>query len=122
MKQQTPEKLDSIVTIDAAGQRLGELAVRIARILQGKDRPDYVPYMDKGRKVVVENLDKLSLSASKLSKKLYWQYTGYPGGIHKKTLEDAWKQDPKKVLRHAVSGMLPKNKLHNDRLRKFEIK
>lgn len=121
MKPAMPTKED-VVTLDATGQTLGDLAVRIAYLLQGKDRVDFVPHQDKGHKVVVENLDKLSLSTKHLEKKMYWHYTGYPGGIHAKTLEDVWQQDPKKVLRHAVSGMLPKNKLRNDRLRKFIIK
>lgn len=113
---------EDAVIMDATGQRLGILAVRIAHLLQGKDRSDYLPHQDNGHRIVVENIDKLSLDPKKLQKKIYWHYTGYPGGIHQQRLEKAWQQDSKKVLLRAVSGMLPKNKLRSDRLRRFEIK
>ncbi len=118
----TASTKEDTITLDATGQTLGELAVQIAHLLQGKDRTDFVPHQNKGHNVVVENIDKISFSARKLAGKLYWHYTGYPGGIYAKTLEDTWQQNPQKVLRHAVNGMLPKNKLRNIRLLKLEIR
>lgn len=109
------------VTIDATGKVLGRMATEIAHILQEKDRADFVPYKDEGTSVAVENVDKMVVTGKKMDDKVYWRYSGYPGGIRSRTMRELWEKDPTEVLRKAVYGMLPKNKLRKDRLRRLKM-
>jgi len=97
--------------IDVSNKVLGRVAPKIAFFLQGKHKVNYVPYLDMGDYVVVINLKKIKVTGDKLEKKIYTRYSGYPGGLKKITLGKLLEKDPKKVIRHAVLGMLPKNKL-----------
>lgn len=106
-------------TIDATNKVLGRLASRIALLLQGKNKPTFVPYLIKGDKVVVVNVDKIKVTGKKFEKKIYYHYSGYPGGMKKKLMREFSSAE---LLRRAVYNMLPKNKLRKDMLKRLEIK
>ncbi len=97
--------------VDADGQTLGRLATRIADTLRGKGKPQYTPHVDTGDFVVVVNAEKIAVTGSKLDTKIYYRHSGYPGGIKQRTLREQLERRPTEVLRKAVKGMLPKNKL-----------
>lgn len=107
--------------IDAQGKILGRLASQIAKILMGKDKPYYVPNLDCGDYVVIINMAKIEISGRKRKQKLYRRHSGYPGGFRELTFAQLMKRDPRKVIRHAVSGMLPKNKLRDKRLARMKV-
>lgn len=107
--------------IDADGQILGRLAVKIANILRGRDKPVYAPHMDMGDFVVVVNADKVVLSGKKEQDKKYMFFSGYQGGERYENVATMRSQKPAFIIRHAVSGMLPKNKLSNELIRKLKI-
>ncbi len=98
-------------SIDAKGQVLGRLAARIARILTGKGKTFYTPHVESGDYVLVTNSSEIRVTGKKLQDKVYDHYTGYPGGRHVYTLEELLARRPEEVLRRAVKGMLPKNRL-----------
>src|SRR6266446_6489075 len=98
--------------VDATNQVLGRLATKVARILIGKDKPSFTPYLDSGDHVVVINADKIRLTGNKLEQKVYYSHSGYPGGM---------KEVPAKRVREAIIGMLPKNKLRARRLKKLRV-
>lgn len=108
-KQEVKEKQFCIV--DAADQILGRLAARVARILMGKDRTGYTPHVDTGRGVIVINTAKVRVTGNKLKAKVYTAFSGYPGGLTKRTLERVMNEDPTFAFKHAVKGMLPKNNM-----------
>ena len=107
--------------VDAEGQTLGRLATRIADTLRGKGKPQYTPHVDTGDFVVVVNAEKIAVTGQKLDSKLYYRHSGYPGGIRSRTLREQLERRPTEVLRKAVKGMLPKNKLASAQLRKLKI-
>lgn len=107
--------------IDADGQVLGRLATKIARILSGKDKPNYTPHIVNGDVVVVINASKIKVTGQKLTDKIYYRHTGYPGGIREISLRDQLDKDSTKVIEHAVEGMLPKNKLQAKMLQNLKI-
>ena len=107
--------------VDAEGQVLGRLASEIARRLRGKHKPVYTPYMDTGDFVIVVNAEKLSLTGKKLTDKIYYHYSGYPGGLKQTNAGKMLKDHPEKVLQNAVKGMLPKNSLGRKMLKKLKI-
>lgn len=107
--------------VDAADKILGRFASRIARILIGKNKPQYTPHVDCGDFVVVVNADKFRVTGMKLKDKIYYSHSFYPGGLKQINLELMLKKYPKRVIYHAVSGMLPKNKLRAKRLRRLKI-
>jgi large subunit ribosomal protein L13 len=107
--------------IDANGQVLGRLATRIADILRGKNKPIWAPHMDCGDFVVVINADKVLLTGRKMTDKRYVHYTGYPGGLRHTPISRVMEKKPEFVLRHAVRGMMPHNKLGRHMLRKLKI-
>ena len=107
--------------IDAQGKILGRLASQIAKILMGKDKPYYVPNLDCGDYVVIINMAKIEISGRKRKQKLYRRHSGYPGGFRELTFAQLMKRDPRKIIRHAVSGMLPKNKLRDKRLARMKV-
>ena len=98
-------------TIDASGQSLGRLATQIAVLLRGKHKPTYTPNIDAGDIVEVTNVRAIRFTGQKMDKKAYHHFTGYPGGYKTLLLKKAFADDPKDVLRRAVDGMLPKNRL-----------
>jgi large subunit ribosomal protein L13 len=97
--------------IDAEGRVLGRLATEVAGLLRGKGKPQYVNFLDCGDHVVVINAEKVIVSGSKLNQKKYYSHTGYPGGIKEKTLGDMIEKNPEEVIKKAVRGMIPRNKL-----------
>lgn len=97
--------------IDAEGQILGRLATRAARMLTGKDKPIYTPFLDTGDHVIVINAEKVRLTGKKLTDKLYRHHTGYPGGLRETAAGVLISKNPGKLVREAVIGMLPKSKL-----------
>ena len=109
------------VVVDAAGQTLGRLATRIADTLRGKNKPEYTPHIDTGDFVVVINAEKIKVTGNKLTEKVYYRHTGYPGGIRERTLEEQLERRPEEVIRGAVKGMLPRTKLGRAQLRKLKV-
>jgi len=107
--------------VDADGQTLGRLAATIAETLAGKRSPWYTRHCDVGDFVVVVNAEKIVVTGNKLRDKLYWRHSGYPGGIRSRSLGRQLEVGPEEVLRRAVRGMLPKNRLGRAQLRKLKI-
>lgn len=107
--------------IDATGQVLGRLATRIAVLLRGKHKPDFVPYKDMGDFVVVKNVNKIKITGKKLEQKKYYRHSGYLGGLKEIPLKKVFKENPGKVLARAVFGMLPKNKLRARQIKRLKI-
>jgi large subunit ribosomal protein L13 len=107
--------------VDATGQTLGRLATQIADALRGKRKPAYTPHIDTGDFVVVVNAEKISVSGDKLRAKRYYRHSGYPGGLRSRTLEQMLDRRPEEVLRLAVKGMLPRNRLARKQLTKLKI-
>ncbi len=109
------------VLVDATGKTLGRLATQLAEVLRGKRKPQYTPHCDVGDFVVVVNAERISVTGKKRSKKLYHRHSGYPGGIRSRTLSDMLERRPEEVIRLAVRGMLPRNRLARAQLRKLKI-
>ena len=107
--------------INAQDQILGRMAVEIAALLMGKNKPSFVPYLDGGDYVVVINAAKVKVSGRKAENKLYYRHSGYPGGFKKVTFAQQMAKDPTQIIRHAVEGMLPKNKLRDPRLARLKV-
>lgn len=95
--------------VDANGKPAGRLAVKIANLLRGRDRPDYTPHINTGACVVVINAEKVKLTGNKESQKIYKDFSGYPGGLKERTAAAIRQRDPTRILRQAVRGMLPTN-------------
>jgi len=108
--------------IDATNKTLGRLASEIAKIIQGKDKPNFRPEKAGESLVEVENIDKIKVTGKKLKEKVYYHYSGYPGGLKKIVLGELIKKDPGEVLRRAVLGMLPRNRLQKERIKRLKIK
>lgn len=109
-------------TINAEKASLGRVATEAAHFLMGKHKASYVPYKDEGDIVVVENLDKVKFTGNKMSQKLYYRPTQRVGHLKSETLFSLWGRRPKEVLRKAVFGMLPKNKLRPEMIKRLKIK
>ena len=107
--------------VDAKDQRLGRLATRIADTLRGKNKPTYTPNIDTGDFVVVVNADRIAVTGRKMEKKIYYRHTGYPGGLKQRTLAEMMEKKPEEVIRLAVKGMMPKNRLGRAQLKKLKI-
>jgi large subunit ribosomal protein L13 len=108
--------------IDAENKVLGRIASEIAKILQGKHKPNFRPEKPGEEIVEVENIDRIKITGKKFKDKIYYHYTGYPGGLKKDTLEELFKKNPGEVLKRAVFGMLPKNRLRKQRIKRLKIK
>jgi large subunit ribosomal protein L13 len=107
--------------IDAEGQTLGRLATEIARLLRGKNKPQYTPHIDTGDFVVVVNAEKVVVTGNKAEQKVYYRHTGYPGGLRETSFEAMLERKPTEILRRAVRGMMPKTRLGRQQLRKLKI-
>lgn len=107
--------------VDAQGQTLGRLASRIATVLRGKHKPTYTPYTDCGDYVIIVNADKIHVTGQKMTQKMYYRHSGYPGGLKEVMLRDQLQKFPDRVLEQAVRGMLPKNKLGRRMFKKLKI-
>ncbi|MBI5506812.1 MAG: 50S ribosomal protein L13 [Deltaproteobacteria bacterium] len=107
--------------VDAADQALGRLATRVAVVLRGKHNPAFTPHVDCGDFVVVVNADKVRLTGSKATGKIHYTYSGYPGGIRHRSAGDILAKNPDKLIRQAVVGMLPRNRLGRALARKLKI-
>jgi large subunit ribosomal protein L13 len=107
--------------VDASDQVLGRLATRVARILSGKHRRNYVPYLDMGDFVVVTNAAKIRLTGAKLDEKVYRRHTGYPGGLRSVGARDLQARYPERLIEEAVRGMLPKSKLGRKQIKKLKV-
>jgi large subunit ribosomal protein L13 len=107
--------------VDAEGKTLGRLATQIAEQLRGKTKPVYTPHVDTGDFVVVVNAEKIAVTGNKLEEKMYYKHSGYPGGLRERTLREQLDRQPTEVLRKAVKGMLPRNKLGRAQLTKLKI-
>ena len=109
------------LVVDATGQTLGRLATQIADALRGKTKPEYTPHIDTGDFVVVVNAEKISVTGNKRADKKYYRHSGYPGGIKERTLGQMLERRPEEVIRHAVKGMLPRNRLARKQLTKLKV-
>jgi large subunit ribosomal protein L13 len=107
--------------VDADGQNLGRLAGLLATRLMGKHKPQYSPHLDMGDNIVVINASKVAVTGNKLEDKKYYRHSGYPGGIKETTLREVLEQHPERALEHAVKGMLPKNRLNDDRMARLKV-
>lgn len=107
--------------IDAAGQVLGRLATRVARLLIGKDKPAYTPHLDCGDHIIVINAEQIKLTGNKIDQKIYYHHSGYPGGLKEVPIRTVLQKHPEEVVREAVLGMLPKNKLRARRAKKLRV-
>jgi large subunit ribosomal protein L13 len=124
MKTYVPKQGDIVrqwYVVDAAGQNLGRLASDIARVLRGKHKPMFTPNADVGDFVVVVNAERIATTGTKLTDKMYYRHSGYPGGLTKMSLEDMLARFPERVIQEAVRGMLPHNSLGADMLGKLKV-
>ena len=109
------------LVVDATGKTLGRLATQIADTLRGKHKPEYTPHCDVGDFVIVVNAEKISVTGKKLENKRYYRHSGYPGGLRSRTLAEMLDRRPEQVIRLAVKGMLPRNRLARQQLTKLKI-
>jgi len=107
--------------VDAEGQILGRLATRVAKLLTGKDKPIYTPFLDTGDHVIIVNAEKVRLTGTKATDKLYRRHTGFPGGLREISAGDLLAKNPEKLIREAVNGMLPKSKLGRALRKKLRV-
>lgn len=107
--------------VDAENKVLGRLASELAKILRGKHKPHFTPHVDTGDYVIVINAEKVSLTGNKLKDKVYYRHSGYPGGIKSITAEDLKAKKPEDLIRFAVKGMLPKNRLGRKLFKKLKV-
>lgn len=124
MKTYQPSGKDvkrSTINVDAKGEILGRFATKIAGLLMGKGKATYSRHIDSGDNVVVVNVEKLIVTGKKASNKIYRGHSGYPGGFKEESYEKLMKQHPERILEHAVSGMLPDNKLKAERLKRLTL-
>ncbi|MBP9779095.1 50S ribosomal protein L13 [Candidatus Gracilibacteria bacterium] len=107
--------------VDAQGMNLGRLSTSIARLLSGRDQVDFTPHIDNGAYVIVTNINAISVTGKKEAVKMYRSHSQYLGGLKETTLGDMRKKNPAHILRHAVTGMLPKNKLQSAMIERLKL-
>lgn len=107
--------------VDAEGQTLGRLASRVAAVLRGKHKPQFSPSVDVGDFVIVVNAEKIQVTGRKMQQKKYYRYSGYPGGLREITLADQLERHPTRVIKAAVRGMLPHNRLGHKMFKKLKV-
>ena len=108
-------------TVDASGKILGRLSTEVAKLLMGKHKAQYVPYLDTGDFVVVTNASKVKVTGKKLAQKKYYRHSGYPHGLKTETMDKLMERQPEKVIEHAIAGMLPKTKLGRAMIKKLKV-
>ncbi len=124
MKTYAPKSTDIThdwYIVDAEGVTLGRLATVVARYLIGKHKTKFAPYLDMGDNLIVINAEKIRVTGKKLTEKVYYRYSGYPGGLKEITLAEQLEKDARRVIEHAVRGMLPKNRLSADRMARLKV-
>ena len=109
------------LVVDATGQTLGRLATQIADALRGKRKPEYTPHCDVGDFVIVVNAEKVAVTGNKRADKRYYRHSGYPGGLRSRTLAEMLERRPEEVIRRAVKGMMPRNRLARRQLTKLKV-
>ena len=119
--QRKEDVVREFVHYDAEGKILGRLAAEIAKKLMGKDKVSYTPHIDGGDFVIVTNIDKVAVTGKKLTDKVYYSHSGFPGGLKERRLEEILAKNPKEALMLAVKRMLPKNKLGREQLTRLRI-
>jgi large subunit ribosomal protein L13 len=107
--------------VDATDKVLGRLACEIAQVLRGKRKPTYAPHLDMGDRVIVVNAEKIRVTGNKAEQKLYYRHTGYPGGLRTTSYSRMMAEHPERILKRAVWGMLPHNKLGRQLLKKLRV-
>ncbi len=107
--------------LDASDKVLGRLATKIADRIRGKDKPSFTPHTDGGDYVIVVNAEKIKVTGSKSTDKKYYTHSLYPGGLKTRTFKDLNKKNPEKIIENAVKGMLPKNKLRKEIIKKLKV-
>jgi large subunit ribosomal protein L13 len=120
-QQKTAETKHDWYIVDAAGQRLGTLAVRIARALSGKMKPTYTPHIDDGDHVIVINADKVELGGDKWQQKVYRRHSGFPGGLRTETAQNVREKYPERLIERAVRGMLATNRMRDVQLTRLNV-
>jgi len=120
-QQKTEETRHDWYVVDAAGQRLGTLAVRIARALSGKHKPTWTPHTDDGDHVVVLNAEKVELGGKKWDQKLYYRHSNFPGGLRVQTAKELAAKHPERLIEKAVRGMLPTNRMRDVQLGRLAV-
>ncbi len=107
--------------VDATGQSLGRLATRVAVLLRGKEKPEFEHHIDAGDMVTVKNFKKVRITGKKMEQKTYYRHSRYLGGLKSRTLKESFDREPKEILRKAVWGMLPKNKLRSEQIKRLHV-
>jgi large subunit ribosomal protein L13 len=120
-QQKTAEAEHRWYIVDAAGQRLGTLAVRVAKALSGKHKPTWTPHIDDGDHVIVVNADKIELGGKKWEQKVYYRHSGYPGGLKARTARQVFDAKPERLIEQAVRGMLATNRMRDAQLRRLAV-
>ena len=120
-QQKTAETEHRWYVVDASGERLGTLAVRIARALSGKHKPTWTPHIDDGDHVVVINAEKIELGGKKWTQKVYYRHSNYPGGLKMQTAREIAEKHPERLIEKAVRGMLPTNRMRDEQLRRLNV-
>ncbi|MGY6502768.1 MAG: 50S ribosomal protein L13 [Acidimicrobiales bacterium] len=124
MRTFTPRPTDiqrSWHVVDAEGLVLGRLSTEVARLLRGKHKPTFAPHVDTGDHVIIVNADKVVLSSNKVDRKLVWRHSGFPGGIKSRTYGEELARSPEDAVRRTIRGMLPKNRLGRQQLKKLKV-
>ena len=120
-QQKTAETRHGWYLVDASGERLGTLSVRIARALSGKHKPTWTPHIDDGDHVIVINADRIELGGKKWTQKLYHRHSNYPGGLKVQTAREIFEKHPERLIEKAVRGMLPANRMRDAQLRRLNV-
>ena len=120
-QQKTAETEHRWYVVDASGERLGTLAVRIARALSGKHKPTWTPHVDDGDHVIVINAEKIELGGNKWTQKLYYRHSNYPGGLRVQTAREISDKYPERLIEKAVRGMLATNRMRDAQLRRLSV-
>lgn len=117
-----PDEVDKKwYVVDAEGKTLGRIASRIATVLRGKHKPEYTPHVDTGDFVIVVNSEKVKLTGNKWDQKIHYKHSQYPGGLKSKTYRELRDKNPQEIIRHAVDGMVPNNKLGKKMMKKLKL-
>ena len=117
-----PDKIErKWYVVDAQGKTLGRLASEVARVLRGKNKPEYTPHIDAGDYVIVINADKVAVTGKKLQQKIYYHHSDYVGGMKETTLAEMMAKKPERVIELAVKGMLPKGPLGRSMIKKLHV-